>query len=368
ECTSKTMSLELQLEEMFKTIEQKDKFITKQMMSLRKYMAHDIACFTFQVQQAGKRCVSVKLREKCVESMFLADDSRNTTLKAHKAHTTLKAHKAHTTLKAHKAHNNACLTTLWFSKQAETQHSRPTHMPSLASASMRHRLLSFSVQQFPPNLYKACSEHIKAYKCFAENLQTDHRKQAFKLRVWGRRLTPILALTVFSVCLMDLGRTLLNNFKLVTLDFDDTMPRRQTLTLNFASSSHFYLALAELLNLAFNFVCPLCPAFVDWTNWMPECNTAFNKLKKAFLDAGFVCHYDEHYPIRLETNASDFTIGGVIQQPFPEGIQPRIWSRKLTGAKLNYNVHDKELLAVVECCKAWYHWLMGSSDTTIFTD
>ncbi|PRP73729.1 hypothetical protein PROFUN_16554 [Planoprotostelium fungivorum] len=48
ECTSKTMSLELQLEEMLKTIEQKDKFITKQMM----------------VQQAGK-------------------SKRNTTLKAH---------------------------------------------------------------------------------------------------------------------------------------------------------------------------------------------------------------------------------------------------------------------------------------------
>ncbi|PRP75212.1 hypothetical protein PROFUN_15854 [Planoprotostelium fungivorum] len=31
-------------------------------------------------------------------------------------------------------------------------------------------------------LYKACSGHTKAYKCFAENLQTDHRKQAFS--VW----------------------------------------------------------------------------------------------------------------------------------------------------------------------------------------
>ncbi|PRP74944.1 hypothetical protein PROFUN_15067 [Planoprotostelium fungivorum] len=37
ECTSKTMSLELQLEEMLKTIEQKDKFITKQMMVIRAY-------------------------------------------------------------------------------------------------------------------------------------------------------------------------------------------------------------------------------------------------------------------------------------------------------------------------------------------
>ncbi|PRP73030.1 hypothetical protein PROFUN_16963, partial [Planoprotostelium fungivorum] len=55
----------------------------------------------------------------------------------------------------------------------------PTHMPSLASVSVRHRLLSFSVQQFPHNLYKSCSGHIKAYKSFLKNLQTDHRKQAF---------------------------------------------------------------------------------------------------------------------------------------------------------------------------------------------
>ncbi|PRP75690.1 hypothetical protein PROFUN_15398 [Planoprotostelium fungivorum] len=48
--------------------------------------------------------------------------------------------------------------------------TRPTHKPLLASASVKQRLLSFSVQQFPPSLYKACSEHRKAYKYFAENL------------------------------------------------------------------------------------------------------------------------------------------------------------------------------------------------------
>ena len=37
EYTSKTMSLELQLEEMHKTLEQRDKFITKQMMVIRAY-------------------------------------------------------------------------------------------------------------------------------------------------------------------------------------------------------------------------------------------------------------------------------------------------------------------------------------------
>ncbi|PRP80287.1 hypothetical protein PROFUN_11765 [Planoprotostelium fungivorum] len=59
ECTSKTMSLEFQLEEMHKTLEQRDKFITKQIMPLRKHKAHDIACFTFPVQPAGKRCAVI---------------------------------------------------------------------------------------------------------------------------------------------------------------------------------------------------------------------------------------------------------------------------------------------------------------------
>ncbi|PRP81349.1 hypothetical protein PROFUN_04584, partial [Planoprotostelium fungivorum] len=37
---------------------------------------------------------------------------------------------------------------------------------------------------FPPSLYRACSEHTKAYKCFAENLQTVHRKQVFSEGIW----------------------------------------------------------------------------------------------------------------------------------------------------------------------------------------
>ncbi|PRP80878.1 hypothetical protein PROFUN_11433 [Planoprotostelium fungivorum] len=50
--------------------------------------------------------------------------------------------------KKHKAHNNACLTTLWFSKQAG------------------------DVQQFPPNLHKSCSGHKKAYKSSSNYLNT----------------------------------------------------------------------------------------------------------------------------------------------------------------------------------------------------
>ena len=34
--------------------------------------------------------------------------------------------------------------------------------------------------------------------------------------------------------------------------------------------------------------------------------------------------------------------------------------RKLTEAELNYDVHDKELLAIVECFRTWRHYLEGA--------
>jgi hypothetical protein len=33
-----------------------------------------------------------------------------------------------------------------------------------------------------------------------------------------------------------------------------------------------------------------------------------------------------------------------------------------SGAKLNYDVHDKELLAIFEAFRTWHHYLEGSGD------
>ncbi|PRP76577.1 hypothetical protein PROFUN_14755 [Planoprotostelium fungivorum] len=60
--------------------------------------------------------------------------------------------------------------------QMETQHSRPTHKPLLAMPLCGKDTI-ICVQCFPPSLYRACSEHTKAYKCFDGNqliVQGDH--------------------------------------------------------------------------------------------------------------------------------------------------------------------------------------------------
>ncbi|KAJ1041204.1 hypothetical protein NDA10_002107 [Ustilago hordei] len=85
---------------------------------------------------------------------------------------------------------------------------------------------------------------------------------------------------------------------------------------------------------------------------LPEgAQQAFHKLIQAFTSAGVLQHFDYHLPTRLETDAMAF------------------YSRKLSSAKKNYEIHDKELLAVVTCLTQWRHMLAGlPSQLIILTD
>ncbi|SOV07998.1 uncharacterized protein UDID_17258 [Ustilago sp. UG-2017a] len=78
-----------------------------------------------------------------------------------------------------------------------------------------------------------------------------------------------------------------------------------------------------------------------------EAQQAFHKLIQAFTSAGVLQHFDYHLPTRLETDASDFAIAGVLKQEHEECWHPvAFYSRKMSSAERNYEIHDKELLAV----------------------
>jgi hypothetical protein len=82
-------------------------------------------------------------------------------------------------------------------------------------------------------------------------------------------------------------------------------------------------------------------------------------------------HYDLHRPALLETDASDFVIAGILSQKFEHGkIHPvRFVSRKLNPGELNYDVYDKEMLAVVLSFRKNRHYLQGAvHTTTMFSD
>jgi len=62
----------------------------------------------------------------------------------------------------------------------------------------------------------------------------------------------------------------------------------------------------------------------------------------------------------METDASDFAIGAVLSQQVEGRLHPVAFhSRKMDKAEINYEIYDKEMLAVVSAFKGWRRYLEG---------
>ena len=73
----------------------------------------------------------------------------------------------------------------------------------------------------------------------------------------------------------------------------------------------------------------------------------------------------------LSTDASDFALSAVVQQPDNSGaLHPvAFYSRKLFPAEINYEIHDKELLAIVAAFWEFCAWLLGAAHPiSVITD
>jgi len=74
-----------------------------------------------------------------------------------------------------------------------------------------------------------------------------------------------------------------------------------------------------------------------------------------------LAHFDPTKPVIIETDASDFALGAVLSQRDNENrLHPVAFhSRKFQPAEINYEIHDKELLAVVDAFKHWRRYCEG---------
>jgi len=105
-------------------------------------------------------------------------------------------------------------------------------------------------------------------------------------------------------------------------------------------------------------------------HWGREQEEAFEELKKRFTTAPILSHF---YPGRrtvVETEASDFALGSVLSQYKGRRLHlVAFHSRKLNSAETNYEIHDKELLAIMEAFKEWKRHLWGEEEpVTVYTD
>lgn len=98
---------------------------------------------------------------------------------------------------------------------------------------------------------------------------------------------------------------------------------------------------------------------------------AFRRLIAAFQSAPLLRHFNPQQPIRIETDASSKGMAGIMSQPDENGAYHlvAIWSRKFSGAELNYSTPDQELYAIVYSFKHWRQYLEGSVHTIeVLTD
>ena len=87
----------------------------------------------------------------------------------------------------------------------------------------------------------------------------------------------------------------------------------------------------------------------------PKARKAFIKLRQAFVKALILNHFNSKRHIRIETDASDYTIGGILSQLTLDDLGRchliAFFSRKMISAKTQYKTHDGKLLAIIEVFK-----------------
>jgi hypothetical protein len=106
-------------------------------------------------------------------------------------------------------------------------------------------------------------------------------------------------------------------------------------------------------------------------NWTPPCEHAFTSLQQQLTSAPVLILPDYDKPFTLITDASDYATGAILEQEDALGRSHPVayYSKSLQPAERNYEIHDKELLAIIQALRHFRHYLQGSSHVTkIFSD
>lgn len=103
--------------------------------------------------------------------------------------------------------------------------------------------------------------------------------------------------------------------------------------------------------------------------WTEQHDRQFKLVKELFIDTVILKHPDLKKQYYLQTDASNYALGGQLFQYDDEGriAVVAFTSRTFKGAELNYHTTEKELLSIIHCLKKFRIYLLGHR-FTIITD
>jgi hypothetical protein len=101
---------------------------------------------------------------------------------------------------------------------------------------------------------------------------------------------------------------------------------------------------------------------VKW-EWSTDEQSAFDKLKSLITSTPILASPDNSRPFRVEADSSDFATGAVLSQQSPDDEKwhpVAFLSKSLSAVERNYEIHDKEMLAIIRAMEEWRHFLEGA--------
>ena len=96
--------------------------------------------------------------------------------------------------------------------------------------------------------------------------------------------------------------------------------------------------------------------------WTEREEKAFKELKERFTKEPVLAASDIDEKMRMEVDALDYVMGGVLSMECEDGLwRPVAFLLKsLNETERNYEIHDKEMLAIVRGLEVWRHLLEGA--------
>ena len=96
--------------------------------------------------------------------------------------------------------------------------------------------------------------------------------------------------------------------------------------------------------------------------WTEKQEKAFEELKKKFMQEPVLAVLDLDKKMRIEVNASDYAMEGVLLMEGEDGKWRPVafFSKFLNEIEGNYEIHDKEILAIIRRLESWRHLLEGA--------
>ena len=97
----------------------------------------------------------------------------------------------------------------------------------------------------------------------------------------------------------------------------------------------------------------------DWTEKQEK---TFKELKERFTKEPVLVALDLDKKMRMEVDVSDYATEGVLSMECEDGLWRPVafLSKSLNETERNYEIHDKEMLAIIKGLENWRYLLKGT--------